>query len=113
MGEGLRLDDLSAHPHGGALHAYNPPMRALLGVPITVRAADFGNLYLADDRPGRVFTDSQAAAVRALATAAAAAIDNARLFERERESAKWTKASREITDRAAVRRPPTGRSSSS
>jgi serine phosphatase RsbU (regulator of sigma subunit) len=97
VGEGLRVDDLSAYPQAAALHAHDPPMRALLGIPITVRAADFGSLYLADDRPHRVFSDSQESAVRALAMAAAAAIDNARLFERERESAKWTKASREIT----------------
>lgn len=68
-----------------------------LSVPIVVRGADFGTLYLFDDRPGREFTEPQEGAVRALATAAAAAIDNARLFERERESTKWTKASREIT----------------
>ena len=97
VGGGLRVDDLSAHPQGTGLSAHNPPLRAFLGIPITVRAADFGSLYLADDRPGRMFSDAQEAAVRAMATAAAAAIDNARLFERERESAKWTKASREIT----------------
>ncbi|ORV54774.1 ATPase [Mycobacterium europaeum] len=108
VGEGLRLDDVSAHPQAGELQAHDPPLRALLGLPITVRAADFGSLYLVDDRPGRVFTDSQAAAVRALAIAAAAAIDNARLFERERESAKWTKASREITTALLSGDPQTG-----
>jgi serine phosphatase RsbU (regulator of sigma subunit)/anti-sigma regulatory factor (Ser/Thr protein kinase)/transcriptional regulator with GAF, ATPase, and Fis domain len=97
VGAGLRVDDLSAHPQATPLQAHDAPMRALLAIPITVRAADFGTLYLADDRAGRVFSDSQEAAVRALATAASPAIDNARLFERERESAKWTKASREIT----------------
>lgn len=80
----------------------------MLGIPITVRAADFGSLYLADDRPDRVFTDYQENAVRALATAAAAAIDNARLFERERESARWTKASREITTALLSGDPQTG-----
>ena len=108
VGEGLRVDDLSAHPQATALHAHDPPMRALLAIPITVRAADFGSLYLADDRPGRVFSDFQESAVRALATAAAAAIDNARLFERERESAKWTKASREITTALLSGDPQTG-----
>jgi serine phosphatase RsbU (regulator of sigma subunit) len=83
-------------------------MRALLGIPITVRAADFGNLYLADDRPGRTFSETQESAVRALASAAAAAIDNARLFERERESAKWMKASREITTALLSGDPQTG-----
>ena len=108
VGEGLRVDDVSAHSQGTELHAYDPPMRALLGIPIIVRAANFGNLYLADDRPGRVFSDSQESAVRALAMAAAAAIDNARLFERERESAKWTKASREITTALLSGDPQTG-----
>lgn len=93
VGDGLRVDDLSADPQTAGLPAQDPPLRAFLGIPITVRAANFGNLYLADDRPGRVFTDSQEGAVRAMATAAAAAIDNARLFERERETAKWTTAS--------------------
>lgn len=108
VGDGLRVDDLSAHPQASGLSALDPPMRAFLGIPITVRAANFGNLYLADDRPGRVFTDVQEGAVRAMATAAAAAIDNARLFERERESAKWTKASREITTALLSGDPQTG-----
>jgi len=108
VGEGLRVDDVSAHPQAAGLHTHDPPMRALLGIPIIVRGADFGSLYLADDRPGRVFSASQEGAVRALATAAAAAIDNARLFERERESAKWTKASREITTALLSGDPQTG-----
>ena len=108
IGEGLRIDDLSAHPHAARLHGQDQPIRALLGIPITVRSVDFGALYLADDRPGRVFSDSQESAVRTLATAAAAAIDNARLFERERESAKWTKASREITTALLSGDPQTG-----
>jgi serine phosphatase RsbU (regulator of sigma subunit)/anti-sigma regulatory factor (Ser/Thr protein kinase)/transcriptional regulator with GAF, ATPase, and Fis domain len=108
VGEGVRVDDLSSHPQVTGLHAHDPPMRALLGIPIIVREANFGNLYLADDRPGRVFSDSQEGAVRALATAAAAAIDNARLFERQRESAKWNKASREITTALLSGDPQTG-----
>ena len=105
---GLRVDDLSTHPQAGGLRGHHPQLRALLGIPITVRAADFGSLYLADDRPGRAFSDTQQAAVRALATAAAAAIDNARLFERERETGKWTKASREITTALLSGDPQTG-----
>ena len=108
IGDGLRVDDLGAHPRAIELQAREPVIRTLLGIPITVRAAGFGSLYLADDRPGRVFSDSEEAAVRALATAAAAAIDNARLFERERESAKWTKASREITTALLSGDPQTG-----
>jgi serine phosphatase RsbU (regulator of sigma subunit)/anti-sigma regulatory factor (Ser/Thr protein kinase)/transcriptional regulator with GAF, ATPase, and Fis domain len=97
LGHGLRVDDLQSHPLTAQTPALEPSMRALLALPITVRDNDFGSLFLIDDRPDRVFAPFQEAAVRALASAAAAAIDNARLFERERESAKWTKASREIT----------------
>jgi serine phosphatase RsbU (regulator of sigma subunit)/anti-sigma regulatory factor (Ser/Thr protein kinase) len=107
IGEGLRVDDLSADPHDPGLQLQER-IRAFLGIPIIVRGVDFGALYLADDRPGRVFSDSQEGAVRALATAAAAAIDNARLFERERESTRWTKASREITTALLSGDPQTG-----
>lgn len=106
LGTGLRLDDVASHPHFDAAQA--PPFKSLMAIPIVVRAASFGALYLADDRPGRGFTDAEENAVRALATAAAAAIDNARLFERERESAKWTKASREITTALLSGDPQTG-----
>jgi serine phosphatase RsbU (regulator of sigma subunit)/anti-sigma regulatory factor (Ser/Thr protein kinase)/transcriptional regulator with GAF, ATPase, and Fis domain len=108
VGDGFRVDDLSAHTQITDLDAHDPQIRALLGIPINVRATDFGNLYLADDRLGRVFTDSQESAVRALASAAAVAIDNARLFERERESTRWTKASREITTALVSGDPQTG-----
>lgn len=104
------LDDVSARRLGEQIEAgsSDQTLSAMLGIPITVRGNDFGVLYLADDRPGREFSESQEGAVRALATAAAAAIDNARLFERERESAKWTKASREITTALLSGDPQTG-----
>lgn len=104
------LDEHAARRLGEQIDAGSPDttMSALLSIPITVRWNDFGVLYLADDRPGREFSESQEGAVRALATAAAAAIDNARLFERERESAKWTKASREITTALLSGDPQTG-----
>lgn len=106
IGDGFRIDDLSAYSPG--LAAQDPPLHALLGVPIIVRGAGFGNLYLADDRRDWEFSEVQESAVRALATAAAVAIDNARLFERERESARWTNASREITSALLSGDPQTG-----
>ena len=108
VGDGIRVDDLSQYPPAAEWRASKPPMRAVLGIPITVRSAHFGDLYLADDRPGRVFSDSEEGAVRSLATAAAAAIDNARLFEQERESARWMRASREITTALLSGDPQTG-----
>lgn len=93
----LRLDDLTRHPAAVGFPEHHPPMRGFIGVPITIRGAIFGNLYLTHDEPGRVFSESDEVTARALAMAAAVAIDNAQLFERERMSVKWMEASREIT----------------
>jgi signal transduction histidine kinase len=93
----LRLDDLAMHPAAVGFPEHHPPMQAFLGVPITIRGTVFGNLYLTHDEPGRVFSESDEVAARALAFAVAVAIDNAKLFERERTSVKWVDASREIT----------------
>jgi two-component system, NarL family, sensor histidine kinase DevS len=93
----LRLEDLGAHPASVGFPEHHPPMHAFLGVPITIRGTIFGNLYITHEDPGREFSESDEVAARALAFAAAVAIDNARLFERERTSVKWMDASREIT----------------
>jgi signal transduction histidine kinase len=93
----LRLEDLTTHPASVGFPEHHPPMRAFLGVPITIRGNIFGNLYLTHDEPGRLFSEPDEVAARALAFAAAVAIDNAQLFERERTSVKWMDASREIT----------------
>lgn len=93
----LRLDDLTTHPAAVGFPEHHPPMRGFLAVPITIRGAVFGNLYLTHVDPGTVFSESDEVAARALAFAAAVAIDNAQVFERERTSVKWMEASREIT----------------
>lgn len=93
----LRMDDLTTHPAGVGFPEHHPPMRAFLAVPITIRDTVFGNLYLTHVDPERVFSEPDEVAARALAFAAAVAIDNAQVFERERTSVKWMEASREIT----------------
>jgi signal transduction histidine kinase len=102
----LRLDDLSAHPAAVGFPEHHPPMQGFLAVPITIRGTAFGNLYLTHVDPGRVFSQSDEIAARALAFAAAVAIDNAQLFERQRTSAKWMEASREITTALLSRAEP-------
>jgi signal transduction histidine kinase len=97
MGGALRIDDLRAYMKANGFGDQEAPIETILGMPVSVRRVVLGNLYVGDDRPGRIFSDSEEIAVKALALAAAVAIDNARLFERERTSAKWMKASREIT----------------
>jgi signal transduction histidine kinase len=95
--EPLRLTDISEHPAAVGFPEHHPPMRALLGVPITIRQATFGSLYLTEPNGRPAFTESDEAMARALASAAAVAIDNARLFDRVRVAAKWTEATRAIT----------------
>ncbi|MGE5695522.1 MAG: GAF domain-containing protein [Candidatus Sericytochromatia bacterium] len=95
--EALRTDNVADHAAAVGFPEHHPQMRAFLGVPITIRGKVFGSIYLTDDRPEFGFSQSDEIAVRALASAAGVAIDNARLFERLRSSAKWTRASREIT----------------
>jgi len=93
----LRMDDLTTHPAAVGFPEHHPPMRAFLAVPLTIRDTLFGNLYLTHDEPARLFSESDEVAARALAFAAAVAIDNAQVFERERTAVKWMEASREIT----------------
>jgi signal transduction histidine kinase len=95
--EPLRLKDLTAHPAAVGFPEHHPPMRAFLGVPITIRGSVFGSLYVADDRPGRGFSEADEVTARALALAAAVAVNNAQLFDRVRAAAEWTEASREVT----------------
>ncbi len=102
----LRMDDLTTHPAAAGFPEHHPPMRAFLAVPITIRDTVFGNLYLTHVDPARVFSESDEVAARALAFAAAVAIDNARVFERERTSVKWMEASREITTALLSRAEP-------
>ncbi|KAA0118341.1 GAF domain-containing protein [Mycolicibacterium sp. P9-22] len=93
----LRLDDLADHPAAAGFPPHHPPMHAFLGVPITIRGEVYGSLYVTHDRPGPTFSVSDEVSVRVLASAAAVAIDNARLFERIRAAATWVQASREIS----------------
>lgn len=91
----LRVEDLTAYLQATGLAVHDLPSGAFVGMPISVRGVEFGHLYLGDDRP-RVFSNSEEIAAEALASAAAVAIDHARLFEREHALARWIKASREI-----------------
>ena len=52
----LRLTDLGAHPDRYGFPASHPPMRSFLGVPVRVRSAVYGNLYLTDKVGATSFT---------------------------------------------------------
>ena len=77
----LRLADLHEHPDSAGFPPNHPGMTSFLGVPIRIRGEVFGNLYLTDKITGEVFTDIDEEMALGLASAAAVAIQNARLFE--------------------------------
>ncbi|MGL6278099.1 MAG: GAF domain-containing sensor histidine kinase [Gaiella sp.] len=79
----LRLHDLTADPRGVGFPPGHPPMRTFLGVPIMLRGAAYGNLYLTEKAGGADFTDEDEDLTTLLAAQAAVAIGNARRVERD------------------------------
>jgi len=92
----LRLRDLSTHDASVGFPPHHPPMRSFLGVPVRVRDAVFGNLYLTEKIGGGEFTADDEIVVAALAAAAGIAVQNADLFEQSRLRQLWLEASAEI-----------------
>jgi signal transduction histidine kinase len=78
----LRIDDIAAHPDSHGFPPHHPPMRSLLGVPITLSGRPIGDLYLTDKAGGEPFTDADERLVDLFARHAGIAIENARLHER-------------------------------
>lgn len=83
--EPLRLPDLAAHPDSFGFPQNHPSMSSFLGVPLYIRGEVFGNLYLTDKLDGGGFTDIDQELAMSLASAAAIAIENARLHQRAKE----------------------------
>ncbi len=76
----LRLEAITDDPRSVGFPPHHPPMRGFLGVPILLRGRAFGNLYLAEKESGP-FTAEDEELVGTLASQAAVAIENARLYE--------------------------------
>ena len=81
----IRQPDLSAHPDSFGFPPGHPPMTSFLGVPLFIRGEVYGNLYMTEKSDGEQFTEVDEELAVGLATAAAVAIDNARLHARVRE----------------------------
>jgi two-component system, NarL family, sensor histidine kinase DevS len=75
----LRLADVGAHPRSYGFPTGHPPMTSFLGVPVRIRDAVYGNLYLTD-KAGGEFDEADEEAVVVLAEWAGHAIANARLY---------------------------------
>ncbi|MEC3957190.1 GAF domain-containing sensor histidine kinase [Nocardia sp. CDC153] len=92
----VRLDDLTRHPAFLGWPAGHPTMGSFLGVPVRYRGRVLGDLYLANKRGGRAFTDEDERIIEALAVIAATKITNVRMYDqvqrdtvrRQQDSAK-------------------------
>jgi signal transduction histidine kinase len=77
----LRLHNLGDDPRSVGFPPNHPPMGTFLGVPIHLRGVAYGNLYLTEKEGGEDFTGEDQELVELLASQAAVAIENARLYE--------------------------------
>lgn len=93
----IRLDDITRHPRAYGFPPNHPPMHSFLGVPVRIRDQVFGNLYLAEKRGGAQFDQDDEDIIVAVAVAAGAAIENARLYAQTRRRQRWLEATAEIT----------------
>jgi signal transduction histidine kinase len=83
----LRIPDISADPRSVGFPPNHPPMKSLLGAPVTGRGKVFGNIYLTDKQAAEMFDEEDERILVVLATQAAIAVENARLYdETERKS---------------------------
>jgi signal transduction histidine kinase len=100
--QALRLRDLSEDPRSVGFPPGHPPMSSFLGVPITLRGASFGNLYLTEKANSEEFTSQDEEIVRLLAAQAAVAIENARLYEASRQWARQLESLSEVSEALAA-----------
>ena len=83
----LRLHAIGDDPRSVGFPANHPPMSTFLGVPVLLRGTAYGNLYLTEKEGGGDFTEEDQGLVELLASQAAVAIENARLYE---SATRWS-----------------------
>ncbi len=94
----LRLGNLGEHPRSIGFPPGHPEMTSFLGVPIVLQGSVFGNLYLTDKNGGAEFTAEDEESIVLLASQAAVAIANHRMYEAARGWARQLEAVAEIGD---------------
>jgi len=81
----LRVPVIREHPSSVGFPSHHPVMISFLGVPIRAGDRQFGQIYLTEKRDGSEFTEDDEKIIQMLAAFAAAAIQNARMYEQMRE----------------------------
>jgi signal transduction histidine kinase len=103
----LRLHDIADDERSVGFPPNHPPMKTFLGVPILLRGIAYGNLYLTEKEAGADFTEEDEEVVTLLASQAAVAIENARLYESSRAWARQLEYLEEITGAILTEIEPT------
>jgi signal transduction histidine kinase len=81
----IRLAALSDDPRSVGFPEHHPPMRSFLGVPILAASHQLGQIYLTNKINADEFSEEDEQIIQMLAGYAAAAIQNARLYDNLRE----------------------------
>jgi len=76
----IRLDDIASDPRSSGFPEHHPPMTSFLGVPIWHAETQVGQIYLTNKADGASFTEDDQMVIETLASYAAIAISNARLY---------------------------------
>ncbi|HKA27288.1 MAG TPA: GAF domain-containing sensor histidine kinase [Gaiellaceae bacterium] len=98
----LRLHKIGDDPRSVGFPPSHPPMRTFLGVPILVRGVAYGNLYLTEKAGGEDFTAEDQEVVELLASQAAVAVENARLYEAALDWSKQLESLNEVGNALAT-----------
>ncbi|MDP2778194.1 MAG: GAF domain-containing protein, partial [Anaerolineales bacterium] len=81
----LRIPVISEHPRSVGFPAHHPKMVSFLGVPIRSGDKQLGQIYLTEKKGASEFDADDEMIIQMLATYAATAITNARLYEQMKE----------------------------
>lgn len=83
--EPIRLPRLQDDPRSAGFPKHHPPMRSFLGVPILAATQQLGQIYLTNKIGEDAFSEEDEQIIQMLAGYAAAAIQNARLYQNLQE----------------------------
>jgi signal transduction histidine kinase len=98
----VRVHEISEHPAAAGFPPGHPEMHTFLGVPILLRGRTYGDLYLADKEGGDDFTEEDEELTALLASQAAVAVENARLYESSMRSLHQLESLHEIGNALAA-----------
>ena len=81
----IMLSDIRLHPRGGGTPKGHPPIRAFIGVPLSLREKTLGTLFVGNGPDRGIFYKEDKDLLMAFAVQAALAIGNVRLYEQARQ----------------------------